>query len=97
MNKHEWSKTMSEYAQTLPTGTARAQAYNIASKLKMIEENFENIADMMVCDHNNISSSLRHSHLLVNAGLGLYKENERDPAFFGEFEFIDGSVLNSHS
>lgn len=94
MKQHDYSKQMYEYAMTLKGGTDRAQAINISTKLKGTGA-LNSIAQMMIDDHNGISHSLRHSHLLVEAKLATYEKNARWPGCYGRFHFIDGSILSA--
>ena len=92
MKNFELAKKMQTYAQTLEAGTRRAQAYNIASQLKDLNLEENSIAEMMINDHRDSSSALRHAKLLVEAGLGFVTENKQK-GFYGVTTFIDGSTL----
>ena len=92
MKNFELAKKMQAYAQTLEAGTRRAQAYNISAKLKDLDINESTIAEMMINDHRDSSSALRHAKLLVEAGLGFVTENKQKH-LYGVTTFIDGSTL----
>jgi len=92
MRNFELAKKMQTYAQTLQAGTRRAQAYNISSLLKDLDLENSSIAEMMINDHNDSSSALRHATLLVDAGLGFTTKNKQKH-LYGVTTFIDGSTL----
>ena len=89
-SKKEMVNAMNKVAQALPPSSARAQAYNIGSK---IQAHFprKSIAQIMSDDHVSDSHARRHCYLLVDAGLA--KETGGTKNCFGTFECIDGSQL----
>ena len=87
--KRQMAKQMNELAYSLPGGSPRAQAYNIAQKLERMDGT---IAQMMLDDHVSQSHALRHCYLLVDAGLAKEEANS-NPNLYGKYIFIDGSEL----
>lgn len=88
-SKTEMSLKMRDLAQSLPAGSARAQAYNISTKIKEMRGT---IAEMMQDDHVSPHHARRHCYLLERAGLA----EESTPAkrgTYGVITFCDGSTL----
>jgi len=78
---------MTEYAQTLPPSTARAQCYNIAN----LTCGDKTIAEVMRDDHRVAEGALRAATMMVDAGCA--KEVDNEKGCYGTFVFEDGSKL----